>query len=33
MTSASVDQRLQRHKPLWLREIPAWNSRCARNRP
>ena len=22
MTSASVDQRLQRHKPLWLSEIP-----------
>ena len=33
MTSARVDQRLQRHKPLWLSEIPAWNSRCARNRP
>src|SRR5215212_10100805 len=32
-TSASVDQRLQRHKPLWLSEIPAWNSRCARNPP
>src|SRR5215212_7228690 len=33
MTAARVDQRLQRHKPLWLSEISAWNSRCARNPP
>jgi hypothetical protein len=33
MTSARVDQRLQRDMQLWLSEIPAWNSRCVHNRP